>query len=88
MLGQDVRRMRRSIKQRLGVVPQGDTLDTELTVEENLRSFGAYHGLARGSAQLRRMSCSPLCSLPVALTPVWEICLEECSGVCLSPGRW
>lgn len=45
--------MRRIIKQRLGVVPQGDTLDTELTVEENLRSFGAYHGLARGTAQLR-----------------------------------
>lgn len=47
VLGQDVRGDRRAIKRRLGVVPQGETLDHDLTVRENLRSFAAYHDLPR-----------------------------------------
>jgi lipooligosaccharide transport system ATP-binding protein len=35
------------IRARLGVVPQQDTLDTELTVRENLLIYGRYFGLAR-----------------------------------------
>jgi lipooligosaccharide transport system ATP-binding protein len=35
------------IRGRLGVVPQQDTLDTELTVRENLLIYGRYFGLAR-----------------------------------------
>ena len=35
------------IKARLGVVPQADTLDTELTVRENLSIYGRYFDLPR-----------------------------------------
>jgi lipooligosaccharide transport system ATP-binding protein len=35
------------IRARLGVVPQEDTLDAELTVEENLLIYGRYFGLPR-----------------------------------------
>ena len=35
------------IRARLGVVPQQDTLDTELTVRENLVLYGRYFGLSR-----------------------------------------
>jgi lipooligosaccharide transport system ATP-binding protein len=36
------------IRARLGVVPQEDTLDVELTVRENLLIYGRYFGLPRG----------------------------------------
>jgi lipooligosaccharide transport system ATP-binding protein len=36
-----------SIRARLGVVPQEDTLDLELTVQENLLIYGRYFGLPR-----------------------------------------
>ena len=36
------------IRARLGVVPQQDTLDTELTVRENLSIYGRYFGLQPG----------------------------------------
>src|SRR3954463_678345 len=35
------------IRARLGVVPQEDTLDVELTVRENLLVYGRYFGLSR-----------------------------------------
>ncbi len=35
------------IRARLGVVPQQDTLDSELTVRENLEIYGRYFGLSR-----------------------------------------
>src|SRR6266404_7881825 len=35
------------IRARLGVVPQQDTLDNELTVRENLLIYGRYFGLSR-----------------------------------------
>jgi lipooligosaccharide transport system ATP-binding protein len=53
VLGLDVRRDRRAIKARLGVVPQGMTLDGDLTARENLLSFGAYHSLPRRKAEQR-----------------------------------
>ena len=53
VLGGDVRQNRRSIKARLGVVPQGMTLDGDLTARENLISFGAYHSLPRREAERR-----------------------------------
>ncbi|MDP8970064.1 MAG: ABC transporter ATP-binding protein [Actinomycetota bacterium] len=53
VLGQDVRRDRRAIKRHLGVLPQGMTLDDELTVRENLTSFAAYHDLPRQLARER-----------------------------------
>jgi len=41
------------IKARLGVVPQQDTLDMELTVRENLVIYGRYFDLSRAEARRR-----------------------------------
>jgi lipooligosaccharide transport system ATP-binding protein len=41
------------IKQRMGVVPQQDTLDLELTVYENLLVYGRYFGLPTGVVRSR-----------------------------------
>ena len=42
------------IRARLGVVPQQDTLDTELTVRENLIIYGRYFGLSAGPRSAER----------------------------------
>jgi lipooligosaccharide transport system ATP-binding protein len=47
ILGLDPVRDGREIRSRLGVVPQDDTLDVELTVRENLLVYGRYFGLPR-----------------------------------------
>ena len=47
ILGLDPVRDGREIRARLGVVPQDDTLDVELTVRENLLIYGRYFGLPR-----------------------------------------
>jgi lipooligosaccharide transport system ATP-binding protein len=47
ILGLDPVRDGREIRSRLGVVPQEDTLDVELTVRENLLVYGRYFGLHR-----------------------------------------
>ena len=41
------------IRARLGVIPQQDTLDTELSVKDNLVIYGRYFGLARSEAARR-----------------------------------
>ena len=41
------------IRGRLGVVPQQDTLDNELTVRENLVIYGRYFGLSRAEVGRR-----------------------------------
>jgi lipooligosaccharide transport system ATP-binding protein len=41
------------IRARLGVVPQADTLDNELTVRENLIIYGRYFGLSRAEVRQR-----------------------------------
>jgi lipooligosaccharide transport system ATP-binding protein len=41
------------IRGRLGVVPQHDTLDTELSVRDNLVIYGRYFGLPRAEANRR-----------------------------------
>ncbi len=46
VLGRDPRTEAQEIKARLGVVPQEDTLDLELTVFENLIVYGRFFGLA------------------------------------------
>lgn len=53
VLGMDVRGDRRKIKSRLGVVPQGMTLDAELTVMEGLLVHAGYHNISRRVAQGR-----------------------------------
>jgi lipooligosaccharide transport system ATP-binding protein len=47
ILGLDPVRDGSAIRARLGVVPQEDTLDVELTVRENLLIYGRYFGLPR-----------------------------------------
>jgi lipooligosaccharide transport system ATP-binding protein len=47
ILGGDPRRNGPAIRAQLGVVPQEDTLDMELTVRENLLVYGRYFGLPR-----------------------------------------
>ncbi|HWF82151.1 MAG TPA: ABC transporter ATP-binding protein [Streptosporangiaceae bacterium] len=47
ILGMDPAKDGPAIRARLGVVPQEDTLDLELTVRENLLIYGRYFGLRR-----------------------------------------
>ncbi|MDT4919965.1 MAG: lipooligosaccharide transport system ATP-binding protein [Pseudonocardiales bacterium] len=47
ILGRDPATEGPQIRARLGVVPQQDTLDLEMTVRENLYIYGRYFGLAR-----------------------------------------
>jgi Cu-processing system ATP-binding protein len=47
ILGMDPRTQGPAIRARLGVVPQRDTLDEELTVEENIFVYGRYFGLSK-----------------------------------------
>ncbi len=42
-----------AIRARLGVVPQQDSLDNELTVKENLLTYGRYFGLSRAEVASR-----------------------------------
>ena len=43
----------RSIRRRLGVVPQEDNLDLELTVAENLYIYGRYHDMKKADINAR-----------------------------------
>ena len=53
MFGLDASTHGSEIRARIGVVPQLDTLDTELTVRENLWLYGRYFGLPRREAKRR-----------------------------------
>src|SRR2546426_3532888 len=53
VLGMDPVRDGPRIRARLGVVPQSDTLDTELHVDENLFTYARYFGLPRDVARQR-----------------------------------
>ncbi len=46
ILGQDPVTHGRELRARLGVVPQDDALDLQLTVRENLIVYGLYFGLS------------------------------------------
>jgi lipooligosaccharide transport system ATP-binding protein len=53
ILGLDPVKNGSEIRARLGVVPQQDTLDTELTVRENVIIYGRYFGLSRKECRVR-----------------------------------
>ena len=53
VLGMDPATHGPAIRARLGVVPQEDALDTDLTVSENLLVYGRYFGLPRREAARR-----------------------------------
>lgn len=51
--GLDVTRQGRAVRERLGVVTQQDGLDTDLTVQQNLETYGYFSGLSRREARRR-----------------------------------
>ncbi|MGF1645494.1 MAG: ABC transporter ATP-binding protein [Kineosporiaceae bacterium] len=53
VLGLDPGRDGPRIRARIGVVPQRDTLDEELTVRQNLTTYARYFGIASRPARLR-----------------------------------
>ncbi len=53
ILGMDPRRQGTAIRARLGVCPQLDSLDPELTVAENLVTYARYFGIPRRTAKAR-----------------------------------
>ncbi|HYO86980.1 MAG TPA: ABC transporter ATP-binding protein [Dermatophilaceae bacterium] len=53
VLGMDPRREGSAIRARLGVCPQEDTLDNELSVRDNLTVYGRYFGLPRAAVRRR-----------------------------------
>jgi lipooligosaccharide transport system ATP-binding protein len=53
VIGMDPRTQAPQIKARLGVVPQLDNLDTELTVRENLEMYARYFDIPREVARVR-----------------------------------
>ena len=53
VLGMDPQTHGSAIRARLGVVPQDDVLDRELTVRENLYIYGRYFGLKRAAIRER-----------------------------------
>ncbi|MGQ0607815.1 MAG: ABC transporter ATP-binding protein [Chloroflexota bacterium] len=53
VIGMDPRTQAREIKSKLGVVPQIDNLDTELTVRENLEMYARYFDIPRDIANRR-----------------------------------
>src|SRR3954465_11789763 len=54
VLGMDPEVEGPKIRARIGVVPQLDNLDTELTVRENLEIYGGYFGLRGATARPTR----------------------------------
>jgi lipooligosaccharide transport system ATP-binding protein len=53
ILGHDPVEFGSAIRARLGVCPQEDSLDTEITVEENLTVYARYFGMGRRLARAR-----------------------------------
>jgi lipooligosaccharide transport system ATP-binding protein len=53
ILGLDATTDGAAIRRRIGVVPQLDTLDTELTVAQNLHIYGRYFDLSRSECRRR-----------------------------------
>jgi lipooligosaccharide transport system ATP-binding protein len=53
ILGLDPRSDGPRIRARLGVVPQRDTLDEELTVRENVLVYGRYFGMSRAAVRAK-----------------------------------
>lgn len=53
VLGRDTRRHGRAIRSRIGVVPQHDSLDVDLSVLDNLLVYASYFGIRRREATAR-----------------------------------
>src|SRR3954469_25857078 len=64
VMGMDPNRDGPRIRSRLGVVPQQDALDVELTVRENLVIYGRYFGLERTEVSRRADELLEFAQLP------------------------
>src|ERR1051326_2622782 len=53
VLGHPIPDRARVMRRRIGVVPQGDNLDPDFTVTENLAVYGSYFDVSRASAAAR-----------------------------------
>jgi len=76
VLGKDLRTDSRQIKAILGVVPQQDNLDPDLTVLQNLMTFARYFDLPKGEAHQRAMEVLALFELDGR----WRSRIKELSG--------
>jgi lipooligosaccharide transport system ATP-binding protein len=76
ILGMDPATEGPAIRARLGVCPQDDTLDTELSVRENLTIYGRYFGLSRAECRRRADELLEF----VALTDKAKVKVDELSG--------
>ena len=76
VLGMDPATHGPQIRDRLGVCPQEDSLDTELTVFENLFVYGRYFGIPRGEVRSRAEELLEF----VQLTERRKSLVEELSG--------
>lgn len=47
VFGEPVQKMSRAVKARIGLVPQADSLDPDISVQENLEVYGRYYALPR-----------------------------------------
>ncbi len=72
VLGMDPATHGPRIRARLGVVPQRDSLDEELTVEENLWVYGRYFGLPRAVVQERAKELLEFAQLTDRATSIVE----------------
>jgi branched-chain amino acid aminotransferase len=78
ILGLDPVTQGSQIRSRLGVVPQEDTLDQELTVGENLYVYGRYFGLSR--KEVRKRSAELLdFEIPYSVAEIDAACKETCT---------
>lgn len=53
ILDRDPAREQTRIRERLGICPQADNLDLDLTVVENITTYARYFGMSRGRARAR-----------------------------------
>ncbi len=53
VLGYDPQKQYHSLRKRLGVVTQENSLDDEMSVRENMLLFAGLHGISRGAASVR-----------------------------------
>ncbi|KHD88517.1 MAG: ATP-binding protein [Bdellovibrio sp. ArHS] len=63
VLGLNVKKNYREIKNRIGVVPQEDGLDPDFTVLENLLVYASYHKIPKAEAELRSQALLRLMKL-------------------------
>lgn len=80
ILGMDPARDGRRIRARLGVVPQDDALDAELTVRENLLMYGHYFGLSRRVLAERATRLLEFAQLEDKAATAWRRSREACGG--------